>query len=322
MMINQECSRRTFLKCLPVLLLIGKPDEGTGAESICRKEAENLERIAQREAEDFLVQDTREIKRLHLSYDIFMTYAFGTRFKTGAEICMTKNGQTYEASVNIGEPKPLSNWSSVLLSLGRVIGLGAIKLDIRETFALYPGGYRTRRFRQQIEGREALDMEFSEKNVSFSANGHRAELPLVEQNGPMAGFFNYLFFSGATSRMVIIKPHRRVNIDSKVEYIFENNTVQFIRDNGCYRCSFGSLFEILAGDFKYNLIEGSKINLPYTIQIEGIISNRLRNQRDRQLKELEQDCAREKQLTKEEILATDIYIGKDVRGFLKRAKID
>ena len=297
-----------------------------------------------------------KIQSVILLYEVHMMADLYVKLKMNAALKFIKKGNQYYSTFSLTEPEGEGGWSWLVFNLfGKHTAeykemMKNIEIRLIEYIHLWENKLYTDKL-EEIQSRVSenadqpamkIDFDYDEMLIKFWGDkrlqAYDKALPYVNQIAPLTAFFNYIFFDTCQTKFQLINalkegekktyeknpvPHSpNFHFKSQLVTIGKNNTGEAAAYPMALHLDKGNFLDVIYGDYIfYRLIHNkrSNIKVPYSAQIEGIISKKRKRNKLEELRErYPNKTSFEKELRDE---YKDILASTDVNVYLSEFEI-
>jgi hypothetical protein len=263
----------------------------------------------------------RSIKSLTLLYEVHMMADLYVKLKMNAALKFIQKGNNYFSTFSLTEPKGEAGWSWLVFNLfGKHTAeykemIKNIEIRLIETIHLWENRLYTDTL-EEIQSKTSenagqpamkIDFDYDEMLIKFwgdkSVSMYDKAIKYINQIAPLTAFFNYLFFDSYQTNIHLINALKQVenklnksSRDPKIpSFLFKSQLVKIGRNITGDSPEFpmalhlekGNFLDVIYGNYIFYKLAHNKtsnIKVPYSAQIEGIISKRRKREKLRELK--------------------------------------
>lgn len=333
-------------------------EEETGRVSVKNEPKQIADSLLEKLSENSI----EKIKFLNLSYDVHMQLRSQVKAKMSVILELKREGDYYTGEFSLTKPKGEDAWSRFVLYVFAEHTaeykemIKAIETRIIEKFHFKQGRFVTEEFKEilpkvkKYENQTGMKvyLDYRERRIKFWEDQTKEDFNMSmayrDQVGPMTGFFNFLLFEEPEAEISIINALKRTEFvgTSKdvspnrehIKFIFGSQVIRLQRndtgrhvdyDNVIYFQDENYLDIIYGKNVYYALAKdvGSKVKVPYTIMLDGIISKKKQRDKEERIRRLmEKELGHEVfEEERRRIEAFEELAAKDVTVLLRRADV-
>ncbi|MBW1846259.1 MAG: hypothetical protein JRJ27_03745 [Deltaproteobacteria bacterium] len=298
----------------------------------------------------------RDIKSITLFYEVHMMADLYVKLKMNAVLKFIKRENNYFSTFSLTKPEGEGGWSWLVFNLfGKHTAeykemMKNIEIRLMEFIHLWENKLYTNKL-EEIQSKTSenanqpamkIDFDYDEMRIKFwgdkSMSKHDKTIKYTNQIAPLTAFFNYIFFDTYQTNIKLINALKQVEnklnnpspisiipnflFESQLVRIGKNMTGEFSEFPMTLHFEKGNFLDVIYGDYIfYKLVhnKASNIKVPYSAQIEGIISKKRKRGKLKELKKrYPHKTSFEKELRDE---YKDILASTDVRVYLSEFEI-
>jgi len=298
----------------------------------------------------------RENKSVTLFYEVHMMADLYVKLKMNAALKFIKRDNNYFSTFSLTKPEGEGGWSWLVFNLfGKHTAeykemMKNIEIRLMEFIHLWENRLYTDKL-EEIQSKTSenanqpamkIDFDYDEMRIKFwgdkNMSKHDKTIKYINQIAPLTAFFNYIFFDTYQTKIHLINAIKQIenklnnpSPTSKIpNFLFKSQLVRIGKnitgESPEYPMTLhlekGNFLDVIYGDYIfYKLFHNktSNIKVPYSAQIEGIISKKRKRVKLKELKRrYPHKTSFEKELRDE---YKDILASTDVRVYLSEFEI-
>jgi len=298
----------------------------------------------------------RDIKSVTLFYEVQMMADLYVKLKMNAALKFIKRENNYISTFSLTKPEGEGGWSWLVFNLfGKHTAdykemMKNIEIRLMEFIHLWENKLYTNKL-EEIQSKTSenanqpamkIDFDYDEMQIKFwgdkSMPKHDKTIKYTNQIAPLTAFFNYIFFDTYQTKIHLINALKQLEnklndasptpkipsflFKSQLVRIGENTTDEFPEFPMTLHLEKGNFLDVIYGDYIfYKLVHNkiSNIKVPYSAEIEGIISKKRKREKLKELKKRYPDkTSFEKELRDEH---KDILASTNVRVYLSEFEV-
>ncbi|MCJ7772304.1 MAG: hypothetical protein MUP22_04120 [Desulfobacterales bacterium] len=298
----------------------------------------------------------RDIQSITLLYEVHMMADLYVRLKMNAALKFEKKKNNYFSTFSLTEPEGEGGWSWLVFNIfGRHTSeykelMKNIEIRLIESIHLWENRLWTDKL-EEVQSKTSenssqpamkIDFNYDEMLIKFwgdkTTAKHDKAILYINQIAPLTAFFNYILFDVYITNINLINALKQMenkvdnaSTSSKIpNFLFTSQPVRIGKNLTGKLSEYpmtlqiekGNFLDVIYGDYIYYKLAHDKISnikVPYSAQIEGIISKKRKREKLEELKQRYPD----KTSFDEELRAEHKYIlaSTDVRVYLSEFEI-